>query len=58
MLKDTNISGELKLLIVAIRHRSGEMIFNPPADAYIMSGDLLIVIGKAESMRMLLDSNQ
>lgn len=58
MLKDTNISSELKLLIVAIRHRSGEMIFNPPADTYIMSGDLLIVIGKAEPMQTLMESNQ
>lgn len=58
MLKDTNISSELNLLVVAIRHRSGEMIFNPAADTYIMSGDLLIVIGKAEPMKKLTEANQ
>lgn len=58
MLKDTNISSELNLLVVAIRHRSGEMIFNPSADSRLMSGDLLIVIGKAEPMRKLIESNQ
>ncbi|MGI8668969.1 MAG: potassium channel family protein [Aridibacter sp.] len=58
MLKNTNISSELNLLVVAVRHRNGEMMFNPPADSLIMSGDLLIVIGKAEPMRKLIESNQ
>ena len=31
-LKDTNISSELNLLIVAIRRKSGEMIFQPSAE--------------------------
>lgn len=58
MLKDTNISSKLNLLVVAIRRRNGEMIFNPPADITILSGDLLIVIGKAEPMRKLIESNR
>ncbi|MEJ7665407.1 MAG: TrkA C-terminal domain-containing protein [Hymenobacter sp.] len=46
-LKDTNISTELNLLIVAIRRKDGEMIFQPSAETCIREGDLLIVIGKS-----------
>ncbi len=56
-LKDTNISRELNLLIVAIRRKEGEMLFHPSADTKIEQGDLLIVIGKAESMQQLVKLN-
>lgn len=56
-LKNTNISRELNLLIVAIRRKEGEMIFHPSADTKIEEGDLLIVIGKAESMQKLVAVN-
>jgi len=57
-LKDTNISTELNLLVVAIRRKSGEMLFQPSADTHICEGDLLIVIGKAESMQKLVKANK
>lgn len=57
-LKQTNISTELNLLIVAIRRKSGEMIFQPSADTRICAGDLLIVIGKAEQMKKLVEINK
>ena len=57
-LKDTNISAELNVLIVAIRRKTGEMIFQPSADSCIREGDLLIVIGKAESMQKLINANR
>lgn len=57
-LKDTNISTELNLLIVAIRRKDGEMILQPSADEYIREGDLLIVIGKAESMQKLIKASK
>ena len=57
-LKDTNISTELNLLVVAIRRKGGEMIFQPAADTHICEGDLLIVIGKAESMQKLVKANK
>ncbi len=53
-LKETNISTELNLLIVAIRRKDGFMILQPSADTHIREGDLLIVIGKAESMQKLI----
>ena len=57
-LKETNISTELNLLIVAIRRKGGFMILQPPADTHIREGDLLIVIGKAESMQKLVKSSK
>ncbi len=56
MLKDTNISNELNLLVVAIRQNDGEMTFNPLATTRILNGDLLIVVGNAESMKKLVDT--
>ena len=57
-LKETNISTELNLLIVAIRRKGGFMILQPPADTQIRQGDLLIVIGKAEAMQKLVKSSK
>lgn len=53
-LKYTNIRSELDVVIVAVRRNSnGEMIFNPSGDAHIESGDMLIAIGRAESLAQL-----
>jgi voltage-gated potassium channel len=49
-LKYTNIRSELDVVIVAIRRRHGEMIFNPTGDTILEGGDLLIAIGRAESL--------
>ena len=49
-LRFTNIRSELDIVIVAIRRRSGEMVFNPSGDARIEAGDLLVAIGRAESL--------
>lgn len=57
-LKQTNISTELNLLIVAIRRKDGFMILQPSADTHIREGDLLIVIGKAESMQKLVTASK
>ena len=57
-LKETNISTELNLLIVAIRRKDGSMILQPSADTHIREGDLLIVIGKAESMEKLIKASK
>lgn len=57
-LKHTNISTELNLLVVAIRRKNGEMILQPSAETRIRQGDLLIVIGKAESMQKLVKASK
>ena len=57
-LKDTNIRSELDLVIVAIRRKTGEMLFQPSAETVIKEGDLLITIGRAESVAKLIDANR
>lgn len=49
-LKYTNIRSELDVVIIAIRRKGGEMIFNPTGDTILEAGDLLIAIGRAESL--------
>jgi voltage-gated potassium channel len=56
-LRDTNIFSELRLIIVAIRRFSGEMEFYPNGDTSIHEGDLLIVIGNADSVKQLVEAN-
>ena len=57
-IRDTNIGRQLNVLIVGIRRSDGEMIFNPAADAKIIANDLLIVIGKAESVQKLAEASK
>jgi voltage-gated potassium channel len=55
-LEETNIFSELNLIVVAMRRKSGEMLFYPGGETVIDDGDLLIVIGKAESVKLLVDT--
>ncbi len=57
-LRETDISTGLNLLIVAIRRKDGNMILQPSADTHIREGDLLVVIGKAESMQKLIHASK
>lgn len=57
-LKDTNIMSELSLIVVAIRRKDGDLEFHPNGDTKIGEGDLLIVIGKAESVQTLIEANR
>jgi voltage-gated potassium channel len=53
-LKYTNIRSELDVVIVAVRRSSNsEMIFNPSGDSQIEAGDMLIAIGRADSLARL-----
>jgi voltage-gated potassium channel len=52
-LKGTTIRSELEVVITAIRRADGEMVFNPTGETEIMAGDLLIAIGRAESLMAL-----
>jgi voltage-gated potassium channel len=49
-LKETSIRSELDIVVVAIRRPRGEMVFNPSGDTQIRAGDLLIGIGRADSL--------
>jgi len=55
-LKDINLRAELDVVIVAIRRKNAEMIFQPSGETVLLEGDLLIVIGKAEAMRKLIEA--
>jgi voltage-gated potassium channel len=52
-LKDTTIRSALDIVVAAIRRAGGEMIFNPSGDTQILEGDMLIGIGRAESLAEL-----
>ncbi len=52
-LEEMQVRRELGVIVLAIRKGSGEMHFNPPADATIRPGDHLIVMGKPEGLRKL-----
>jgi len=57
-LKDTDLMKELNLIVVAIRKKDGEMRFQPSGSTVIQEGDLLIVIGKAESVKRLIETSR
>ena len=52
-LSETNIRSELDIVVVSIRRNDGQILFNPSGEATIESGDMLIAIGHAESLKKL-----
>ncbi len=52
-LRSTPIRSELDVVIISIRRQNGEMLFNPAGDATIENGDILIAIGRADSLMKL-----
>jgi len=52
-LRETTIRSELDIVIAAIRRAGGDMLFNPSAETIIQTGDLLIAIGRADSLAEL-----
>jgi voltage-gated potassium channel len=52
-LRATSIRSELDVVIISIRRQTAEVIFNPAADCKVERGDILIAIGRAESLTKL-----
>jgi len=52
-LNATPIRTELDLVIVSIRRHDGETTFNPSGSVRVEAGDILIAIGRAESLMKL-----
>jgi voltage-gated potassium channel len=52
-LRGTPIRTKHNVIMVSIRRHNGETIFNPPDDIRIEAGDILIAIGRAESLLTL-----
>jgi voltage-gated potassium channel len=52
-LRESGIRRELGLIVVAIKKREGDMIFNPSSETLIEKGDVLIVLGEKKYLAML-----
>jgi voltage-gated potassium channel len=52
-LAELRVRRDLGVIVLAIRKASGEMEFNPPAEARIEAGDHLIVMGRPDGLRKL-----
>jgi len=57
-LRETNFSKELSIIVIAIRRRDGELYFHPVGETRIEEGDMLIVVGKADSVQKLINANK
>lgn len=54
-LGELQIRRELGIIVLAIRKANGQMVFNPPAETEICTGDFLIVMGEQPSLQGLED---
>jgi voltage-gated potassium channel len=52
-LRDTNIRTELNSVVVVIRRAGGEIIYHPDGDVELRPADLLVIIGRPDSMARL-----
>jgi voltage-gated potassium channel len=52
-LAEMQMRRELGVIVLAIRKASGEMLFNPPAESRISTGDHLIVMGRPDGLQKL-----
>ncbi|MBA4393958.1 MAG: potassium channel protein [Desulfobacca sp.] len=52
-LMESAIRKDYNLIVVAIKKKSGEMIFNPSSQAKIQEGDTLVALGDRENLNLL-----
>ena len=52
-LKSARLRDRFGVIVVGSRTKAHEMVFNPPADYAIHGGEVLIVLGKRESLTTL-----
>ena len=52
-LEDLRLGSNYGVIVLAVRHKSGVMQFNPPADLRIESGDVLIAMGERPKLKRL-----
>ncbi len=53
-LRDSRIRQDMKIIIVAVKKKSGHMVFNPDPDSQLEVGDILIAIGPRGSLDQLM----
>ncbi len=52
-LRDSQVRQDLGIMIVAIKKAAGDMLFNPPPDAAMAPGDILITLGPGPQLDRL-----
>lgn len=52
-LKDSRLRSDLKVIIVAIKKKSGHMVFNPAPESPLEVGDILLAIGHKDHLLQL-----
>ena len=52
-MKDSGIRQNFDLMIIVIRKPDDTMLFNPKADTTIEAGDVMVVVGRAQSIKRL-----
>lgn len=53
-IREVDNGRNLNLIIVAIRRKTGDLVFRPIGDTMIEEGDLLLTIGKADALHSLM----
>jgi voltage-gated potassium channel len=53
VLRDSQIRQQFGVIIVAIKKATGKMSFNPPGEAVLEAGDILIVLGNRQQLDQL-----
>ena len=53
---DSHLRLDFGVIIVAIKRKGGEMVFNPGPNETFNSGDVIVVIGKGEELRKMIES--
>ncbi|MGC2432205.1 MAG: TrkA C-terminal domain-containing protein, partial [Desulfobaccales bacterium] len=52
-LKDSGLRQKLDLILVAIKRKDGEMLFNPTLETHLLAGDTLIALGMRHNLQAL-----
>ncbi len=52
-IREMQLGRDLGVIVMAIRKRDGQMLFNPTADTAVQGGEYLIVMGRLENLRTL-----
>ncbi len=51
MLKDSGIRQNYNIIIIAIRKKDGDMIFNPSFETFMEAGDTIIAMGRTSNLK-------
>jgi voltage-gated potassium channel len=52
-IRDTNLRRDFDVVVVALKHKSGHMEFNPAPDLALVVGDELVVLGHPDQLKAL-----